>query len=267
MIALTKWTLRQRKWSIIWWAIGVSALIILTLAFYPTIRDQTSQLDQSFNDLPQSAKALMTDTQDLFSPVGYLSSQLFYLNLPMLLTVLAISLGTGLVAKEESSGTIELLLSRPISRTRLIAQKALAGIVILAFVSLVSLLATVLMCKLINMNVSLGYIAIATVYAAALASLYGAIAYFMASLGRSGRLASIGVAAFIALVGYIIASLASAVSWLKWPAKFTPNHYYKPGEILQGNYRWWPFICFLLITLALGILAAVVFRRRDLAGS
>ncbi len=266
-MTIVKWTLVQKKGFIIWWAVGIAALIIFTLAFYPTIRDQTAQLDQSFNQIPESARALMTDTQDLFSPVGYLSSQLFYLTLPMLLTILTINLGSGLVAKEESSGTIELLLSRPISRTRLLIEKAIAGFIITALVGLVSLAVTILMSELTNLNVGIGYLAMATIYATVLALLFGAIAYFMSSLGRSGRLASIGVAAFIALVGYIIASLAAAVSWLKWPAKLTPNHYYKPGEILYGNYRWWPLVCFLLIVVALGIFSAIVFRRRDLAGS
>lgn len=266
MIAITKWTMKQRKWSIFWWAFGVSALIFITLIFYPTIRNQTSQLDQSFNQLPESARALFTDTQDLFSPVGYLSSQLFYLMLPMVLAILAIGLGSSLIAKEESEGTLELLLSRPISRGRLLAEKALAGLGIVALVGAVAMAVTVLMCWAINMDVGLGNVAIASVYSIVLAVVFGAVAFFVASWGRSGRLASVGVAALLGLGGYIVSSLSQIVSWLKWPAKFLPNHYYQPGDILHGQYSWWPLLAYAAVILALGFLSYISFRRRDILG-
>lgn len=266
MLPIAGWTLKIRKWSTLWWVIGVSAFIFVTLIFYPTIRNQTGQLDQSFNNLPQSAKSLFTDTQDLFSPIGYLSSQVFYLMLPMLLAVLSIGLGSSLIAKEESDGTIELLLSRPISRGRLVAGKGIAGLVITAVVGLAATSAVILMCWAINMNVGLVNVLITGIYATVLAMLFGSIAFWVASLGRLGRGASIGVAALIALGGYIISSLVSMVSWLKWPAKVSPTHYYRPGEMLAGQYEWKPLAVFVVIILAFGLLAWLSFRRRDLLG-
>ncbi len=264
MITIAAWTLRQRKWSTLWWAVGVAALIVLTLAFYPTIRNQTSQLDQSFNQLPESAKALFTDTQDLFSPVGYLSSQLFYLMLPMILSILAIGMGSSLIAREETDGTLELLLSRPVSRARLLTNKALAGVSILFIVGAVALAVIVAMCALVNMDVGLANVTVATIYSIALAGLFGAIAFFMSSMGLYGRLASIGVTALIALLSYILSSLEGVVSWLKWPAKILPNHYYHPGEILVGQYSWRPLVVFIIISVALGFLSWIAFRRRDI---
>lgn len=266
MLPIASWTLKTRKWSTLWWALGIAALIIVTLIFYPTIRNQTGQLDQSFNNLPQSAKSLFTDTQDLFSPIGYLSSQLFYLMLPMLLTILSIGLGSSLIVKEESDGTIELLLSRPLSRGRLVMGKGLAGLVIIGVVGLVASGVAVAMCRIINMNVGLADVFVAGIYATVLAMLFGSIAYWAASLGRAGRGASIGVAALVALGGYIISSLVDVVAWLKWPAKFSPTHYYHPGDILAGHYSWRPLVVYAVIILGFGFLAWVSFRRRDLLG-
>ncbi len=263
MIAVAKWTIKQRKWSTVWWCVGIISLIILTLAVYPSIRNQTSQLDQSFNQLPDSAKALFTDTQDLFSPVGYLSSQLYYLMLPMILSILAIGMGASLIAREENDGTLELLLSRPVSRGRLVFEKALAGLSIIAIVTAVTLLTVLIMCKLVNMDVSLTAVAVSTIYSAALALLFGSIAYFVSSLGRWGRLTSIGISALVAILGYIISSLDQVVSWMRWPAKFFPFHYYHPGDMLQGHYTWWPLLFFIAISIALSFLSWVAFRRRD----
>lgn len=198
-MTITRWTLRQRKWSTFWWAIGVAALISVTLAFYPTLHSQTNQLDSSFANIPDSARALFTDTSDLFSPVGYLSSQLYYLMLPLVLSILAIGLGCGLVAREESSGTLELLLSRPVPRGKLLFEKSAAGLIVLTIVGAAAAAAAIIMCRLVNMDVGLAGVGIATLYATVLAGLYGSIALFISSLGRTGRLAAIGVSAFVAL--------------------------------------------------------------------
>lgn len=263
MKTILKWTIWQRRWSILWWSLGVCVFIILNLIFYPSIRDQASQLNQSLERLPDAAKSLFSDTSDFLSPVGYLSSQIFYLMLPMLLGILAIGMGSSLIAKEENDGTIELLLSRPISRGRLLASKAMAGILILFFVGLVALVTTVIISSMVHIEVGLGAIALASFMSMVLALLFGAIAFYMTAIGRKGRLASIGVAALIAFGGYIITSLVGLASWLKWPDKFLPYHYYHPGDILNGRFSWWNLLGMVAVVATLGVLSWLAFRRRD----
>lgn len=267
MSALIKWTLWQRRWAIFWWAVGVLIFIVLNLAFYPSVRDQTSQLNQSFNQVPESAKVFISDTGDFFSPQGYLSSQVFYLMLPMLLTILAVNLGSSLIAKEENDGTLELLLSRPITRLKLLAAKAAAGILILLIVGLIALVSIVILSWLVDINVGLGDIARASLMSIILALLFGAISFFVTTLGRTARLASIGIAVLVALGGYIISSLASIVSWMQWPAKVMPYHYYRPGDILGGHFSLPNALGILGVTIVLGILSWIAFRRRDIIGS
>src|SRR6266545_1586647 len=117
--ALIRSELWQRRWALMWWSIAIVAFIVLNLAFYPSFKDQAGELDKALSNMPDSLKALFTDTGDFTSPVGYLSSQIYYLLLPALLTVYSIGIGASLLAKEEQQGTLELLLARPLSRTKL----------------------------------------------------------------------------------------------------------------------------------------------------
>lgn len=263
MSPVIKWTLWQRRWSIAWWSLGIAALIILTLAFYPAFRNQ-AQLNSQLSQIPQAAKSLISDTGDFLSPEGYLSSQIFYLMLPMILSILSIGMGSSLIAKEESEGTIELLLSRPISRTKLLLGKAIAGAVILIIVGSVAVFFTVVLSRLVNLDVASSRIAIAGALSILISLLFGAIAFALSALGDFGRLASIGVSVMIALAGYIIASLASVVDWLRWPAKVLPYNYYHPARILSGYYPWWDFIGFLIVIACLMVLSWLFFRRRDI---
>jgi ABC-2 type transport system permease protein len=260
-------TLQQRRRSIIWWSVGVSAFILLTLIFYPTIHSQSDQLNKSLGHLSQTTKQLFTDTGDLFSPLGYLSSQLFYLMLPLLLSVLAISLGTSLIGREERDSTIELLLSRPVSRTRYLLAKAAAGTLIVAAVGLISTIVTIIICKAVDLEVPAPDILAAGAAVILLSLSLGALAFFVAALGRAGRSASIGIASVYGLGGYIIYSLSQSIDWLKGPAKLFPFSYYHASELLTGSYNWLNALFFVALALLFTLLAWLVFRRRDLLGS
>ena len=263
-LAVAYWTIKARRWSIFWWCLGVSAFIAINLAFYPTFRDQATQLNQVLNHLPATTRALFSDTGNFLTPGGFLSARLFYLMLPLILSILAIGLGSSLLAKEEADGTIELLLSRPLSRGRLLLGKGLAGLIILAVVGGFALGVTLAISWLVKIEVPLGRIATAAGLAAVLALLFGAIAFTVTAFGRTARLASVGLAALVGLGSYIVASLAETVGWLKWPAKLMPHHYYHPSEILAGYFSWWKVVGVLVLVLAMGLIGWLAFRRRDL---
>ena len=264
MIPIIKWTMSQRKFSTLWWSVGTFCLIFVTLIFYPSFKSDAAQFEKSFDNLSDSAVQLLGGSTDFFSPVGYLNSQLFFITLPLLLGILAISLGAGLIAKEEQDKTIEGLLARPVSRSRLLAAKVGAGTLILSFVSIIGLITTLLSVKLVDLEVPLGNIALATLACFLLSLSFGAIAFVFTATGRA-RGASMGIATAIALGGYVISSLAGTVEWLKIPSKIFPFSYYHSEEILRGGYNWANVWFFVLVILAVAIISWAVFKKRDLA--
>jgi ABC-2 type transport system permease protein len=261
MLPIIRWTFWQRRWSIFWWSIGVSALVFFTMVFYPTIRDQADQLNKSLS-LGSSTEALFGGT-DFFSPLGYLNSQLVYFTLPLLLSILAIGLGTSLIGREESSGTIESLLARPISRSRLLLAKALTGVGITFVITTVAGLVTVLMCRIVNLGVPLGNVTAAFFACFMLVLCFGSLAFLLTATGR-GRAAALGISVVYAIGGYLVGSLTASVDWLKYPAVAFPYHYYRTADILAGTFAWSSILFFLLFTLACGAVAWLSFRRRDI---
>lgn len=267
MKAITRWTIWQRRWSIFWWCLGILFFLFLTLVFYPTIKNQSAQLNKSFDQIPQTAKQLFTDTSNIFSPIGYLSSQIFYLMLPLLLGILAINQGMSLVGKEERENTIEMLLARPVSRGRLVSGKAAAGLAIVVSISVLSTLFTALMCKLVGLDIATVYILEAGAAVGLMSLSFGAVAFMLTALGRSGRAASIGITAMYALGGYILVSLAPTITWLRWPAKIFPFNYYHSAELLTGSYNWLNALFFAALIAGCMVVSWLAFRRRDLMGS
>lgn len=262
MWPIIKWTLWQRRWVMLWWCIGIISLIVLTLALYPIIRDQASQLNKSFSGLPSSTLALFGGT-DFFSPIGYLNSQLIYLTLPLILTILGLGLGSSLIGKEEADGTIETILSRPISRTKLLASKAIAGTLNIFIVTFIALIITILLADLVNMGIPLGNISLAFMESFLLILTFSSVAFLLSASGR-GRVAALGISVAYAMGGYIVGSLATTVHWLKGPSLIFAYHYYRSAEILEGNFRWSSIIFYTALIISCFILSLVVFRSRDL---
>lgn len=263
MIAIIKWAIWQRRWSTMWWSIGVVGFVLMNMLLYPSFKDQAVQLEKSFADLPPAAVQLFGGSTDFFSPVGFLNSQIFFIMLPLLLGALAISLGASLLAREEQDKTIEALLSRPISRTKLLAGKMMAGSLILIFVSLLAAIATVASAKVVALDIQLSLVWVACIICFLLSWSTGAIALLVTSLGRA-RAAAVGVGALLGVGGYLVVSLSGTVGWLEAPSKIFPFHYYQSEIILNGNYNWMNAIYFLAIATLCGILSSVAFRRRDI---
>jgi ABC-2 type transport system permease protein len=152
MRSIIRWTFWQRRWSTFGWSLGVFGFIFITMVFYPSFKDSGEQLAKTFQDLPPAAVQLFGGSTDFFSPVGYLNSQIFFLMLPLLLTMLAVSLGASLIARDEQDGTLETLLARPVSRAHVLFGKIVAGSASLILVSLVGMATVIVSAKLFGLD-------------------------------------------------------------------------------------------------------------------
>ena len=263
MNSIIKWTIQQRKLSIIWWCLGMTFFVFLTLIFYPSFKQDAAELEKTFENIPDAALQLLGGSTDFFSPIGYINSQIYFIMLPLLLGIVAIGQGSSIVAKEEQDKTIEGLLARPVSRSKLLLSKAFSAIAILTIITAVSHLAIVIVASIVSLDVSIYAMTQATFVCYLMCLSFGSVAFLLTATGKA-KGASVGVATFIAFGGYIIASLAGTVSWLSAPSKLFPFNYYNPEAILRGSFNWNNIWYFVGVTVLCGILSWLAFRRRDI---
>jgi ABC-2 type transport system permease protein len=258
------WTLRQRRNYTAWWTISVTAFIAVQLGFYPSFKGQFGQLNQTINSLPAGVKGLIGDSGSYFSPQTYLNSRVFYLVAPLLLIILMIGLGSKLLASEEKSGTLELLLSRPISRGRLLLGKAISGLIITGVVASVSLLVCVILSKAVGIPNTVTEIAAAMLLTYLLCLSFGAFAFMLTAIGGRFRRSANGLTIFLFVTSYVLTGLESTASWLKTPSKLLPYHYFHPQDMLNGNFVWSTVFLYAAISLLFAAVSWLGFRRRDI---
>lgn len=268
MIDVIIWELKRRRTALFWWCVGSAVLSGMILLLFPSIRDQAHQLNQVINQLPQGVRELKTggsNSVDVANPVQFLNSQLFYATLPILWIILAITRGGSVLGREEQSHTLELLLARPISRSRLLAAKGSALVLEMIIVGSAVLLTVLVLSPSVQLHIATGRLVAATAYTAAFCLSFGLIAFALQAASRLTRRAAVSVAVLIGFGGYVLTSLSGLTDWLKTPAKFAPFHYFAPDKILLGHSVVGLDI-YLIGTLVLcSLIAWLGFRRRDIA--
>ena len=261
---LTK-TLRDARRGFAWWSVGLVGLVALILSVYPSIRDNAG-LQQLIEDYPEALKGFIAfgGQVDYASPAGYLGSELFAFMIPLLFLVAAIANGAGAIVGEEEHGTLELLLANPVSRRRVILEKAGALAGELVGLGFVLWLALYLGTRLAGMDISAGRLAAAVVSVALLALLFGAIALALgAAFGR--RSISIGLTAAAAVLTYLVNSLAPLVDLFDTLSPLSPFYHYAAGDPLRRGVEV-DHAAILLVVAAVALAAAVfTFDRRDVA--
>lgn len=260
LATITTKTLRDGRRSLFWWVLGLASLTVVTIAFFPALANFPG-LDEMMSQLPPALINLLGDA-DLLSPEGYLNANLYGALVPLLFAFFAIAAGTGAIAGEEENRTLDLLLANPVSRTRVVLEKALAMVIGLAVLGVALWLATYLPAAVVDMGIDpLNLVAI-NVSAALFGFFMGGLALAVGGSTGSRGLA-IGIGAAVGVTAYLVNALAPLVEALEPLQRLSPFYYYLGADPLRNGLD--PVHAGVLAVggLLFVLVAAFGFRRRD----
>jgi ABC-2 type transport system permease protein len=184
----------------------------------------------------------------------------------VLVGVFAVGFGTSAIAGERQRGTLEILLSRPISRrgsyvTLLVCTIAFVGICLAAF-----LLGSVVSSSAFGVIDEIDLAQLPLVWLNGLL-LYGSFATIaLAASASFDRLApALGITLAILLVSYFFEILGSLWPDAEFLQPYSLFHYLETQEVFAGEVSTFAFGLLAAVCLAAIGWALVVFPRRDLA--
>ena len=255
-------SVREQRRSLAWWVAGMGALNIVTMLFYPSFAE-LPEINEILEDAGPLLQAFVGDIEDFTSPEGFVDAELFAFMVPLLFIALGILGGSGAVAGEEERGTLDLLLSNPLNRWRVVVDKFAANMVVLVVLAVGTWGGLVVGALAVSMDISLARMAEATVSAALLGAAFGTLALALGSW-RGKRGAAAGIAAAAAVGSYLLNSFAPLVDAIEPLKNLSLFHYYSSARPLVNGLDPAHALVLAAATLTLLAAALVMFERRDL---
>ena len=260
MKTIFRYRLARLRGQILGWGIALALLSLLIAQFYGTMLDQQEQFEELIESYPEELMAFLGNSADLGTPSGYLGYYNFSM-MPVIVGIFVVLVGSGLLASDEESGRLDLILAHPVSRTALLWGRFLAFVVTTLIILALSWLGLYLPTAWTPLDV--GWIELTLPYLSLLGVLMfiGTLALLLSMLLPSRRLAA--TAAGMALVGsYFVSSLARINTDLEPVAKLSPLYYYQGGEAMDNFNATW-FVGLLAAAVLFALLAWWRFQRRD----
>jgi ABC-2 type transport system permease protein len=255
-------TLRDRRRGVVGWSLGLVALVIFSLALYPSVRDSAEDLMKLTESLPKEILALVGGEIDFVSGAGFLHSRFFAFMGPLLLIVFTIGFGSRTIAGEERDGTLELLLATPKPRRVIAAQK------LAALLTAVSILGLILWASLVwgsetwDVGVPASRIGGAVLGSVLLALTFGTLA-FLVGCATGRRVLASTIATVAAVATYLLSAYSSLVESLRPWRYASPWHYYDSAAALREGLQPGNVLILLGLVVLLSTAAILSFDRRD----
>jgi ABC-2 type transport system permease protein len=256
--ALIAAQLHERRRSLLSWGLPIGLWSAFVVAIYPSVEQALSKAIASYPEALKQAFGI----GELSSVEQYLNAEMLSLIVPLAVGYLAVrSVAAGLSGAAES-GRLDVLLSAPVSRRRLVAAGFLSAAIELAAVLAVSLAICMLGSALSGAGLSFGRALAGYANVWPLALLFAAFGVLATgwSLRTSvvtGSVAGLLVAMYVA---DLIGRLDTGLAWIRYGSAF---RYY--GRAIEEGIDPLSFAGLAAVAVLVAALGALLFDRRDLA--
>ncbi|HEY6398639.1 MAG TPA: ABC transporter permease subunit [Solirubrobacteraceae bacterium] len=238
-------------------AVGLIAVQLAVGALFPAVGHSIGKLN-----IPNGVAQLLGGA-DYGTITGWFRSEIGSVYGPLVIGALAIVGAAATMAGEEESRILSLVLAHPITRSRLVAAKAVAIAVVVLIVAAGTCAGMIFGVALGGGGISLGHISALAVQLACFGFATGALSLAVAA-GTGRRALATAIAAAVGITGWLIngfVPLVSALGWLKYLSFF---YYYAGHDPLTQGVDIGDIVVLIGLTLVLTVLAMIGVERRDL---
>ena len=230
---------------------------------YKTIGNN-ADLTKALENTNSGVRSLIGSAQFFSTPAGFIHAEFFSLTMPIIFCILAIILGSSLLSREVESRTIELILSRPISRSKMIFQYFISMFIVILMLGLSVIIGlSIGRYSVSSFKLDLFISSLATLNLVLIALTYGSIAQLLSVIKPNRGFAG-GLTGAYFILGYIISTFGNQISWLSKIRPLSIFHYYDSMSILQHNISYFNFLILTIISVVCLIISCNLIYKKDL---
>ncbi len=235
-------------------------LLLLSSSSFATDGEITGFLREP----PRAIQALVGGSFDFLRPSGWVATGMSHPITLSLFTASALMIASGAVATEVERGTIDLTLTRPISRSSFLAGKAAASIVAVTFVEMMGFLSALVARLTITAVSEIGVAELARAFFGSWLLFSGfAMMAVLISVHASLRGRAIGLSVGVVVLSFFVNFTALLIDELHGLRFLSPFHYFRASEVMDGR-----ALSDLWALVGIGALAAAIafftFANRDI---
>lgn len=260
MLEIVRYEAEKRLTGTVALAVGLGALAVFFVAFFPSFADV--DMESYVEAFPPAFREAF-GVEAIGTIEGFLAVEVYQFLWLLLLGLYVAYLGAGSIAADVERDRMDLLLSLPVSRSRVLGEKFLAIAVPIAVLNAVVPVAVY--AGVVAIGESISAVDLAMVHLLSIPYLLAcaAIGLLLSTLvDRADVARRVALAVVFAL--FLIDSVSASAEDLEWIGGVSPTAYYDPTAILvDGAHDLGGAAVLLATTAALVVLASVRFRRAD----
>ncbi|HVU14851.1 MAG TPA: ABC transporter permease subunit [Phototrophicaceae bacterium] len=259
-------TLRRNWRQAIYWGISIGILGYYVIVLVPNMDTLKQYEDLVAKMPPLMLKAFgLSDAAQMATPAGFLGFGFFSYMLLVLATY-AVLAGLSITSSEEDRGILDVLLSLPIPRWRIIIERLIAYTLILIVMLVITFAGLWIGAATTpGLNLDLGRLLAATVNMLPATLLVLAFTALAGAVARTRTLA-IGVATVFVVASYFIDFLGAAASGTFFDSLRVISFYswYNGGQIMFTGLEAGRVLLLLAVALICALGSLWFFQRRDI---
>ena len=254
--------IKRNKLSLIIWSVALAWMLGICIIIYPEMQTQMGDIGAMFSDMGAFSDAFGMDMLNFGEFMGYFGVEIGN-TLGLGGALLAGIVGVTALSKEERDGTAELLLTMPVSRTRIVAEKLLFSAFHILVVNLACVIVSVVGILAISVEADAGKIALIFLANFIMQLEIMAITFGISAFVKKGAM---GIGIGISFGLYFLNILANLADEIEFVGKITPFGYANSGYIIEyGKIELLPLIIGIILA-ALGIAVAFEkYTKKDIA--
>ena len=260
-------TLRRGWRTMLYWGIGMGLIAALQVISVPDVNGMKATAE-ALSKMPPFIVQMVGggDLTFLASPAGYLNNQYYSIAL-VIFGIYAILIGLNITANEEYKGIMDLLLSLPVPRWRVVLEKFLAYAVMITGVIIISTLCLMLSIQLtpsVTIDNSIVIESSFSIFPATLVML--AFTAFVAVLVRRRRQATTIAVVFLISSWFIdIMGRTVTTSFMSTARVISFYAYYDTAQVMQHGLALGNIIVLMVATVTLLTGTLWAFQRRNIS--
>ncbi|WP_377889054.1 ABC transporter permease subunit [Alkalihalobacillus sp. R86527] len=251
--------------SLMIWSVILAGIILMTLSIYPQFTQDQQTMEDLLSAYPDSFKqAFGMDRLDIGSLLGFYGMQVHFMT-TLFGSIFAVMLSSNMIAKEENEKTIEFLLSKPITRVRVITEKLLAVLSNIVILNSVIVVVCLIGFQFADENIPIKTFSLLILGTFLMHVTFATVAYFLSAIMKKSRTIT-SISLGLVLISYFLSVIAGITSSLDFLKYFSLFEYIDAADVISTESLHSLYVGIMLGVITLSIWGTFhYYRKKDIA--